>query len=114
LLMNVHSTAYSGIIAANQQLSTSANNIANSGTESAEAQRLNIKAVESGGVTTSPQEFEEPKDLYQRDGQMDSRSNIDLTEELIEQLRAQSSIEINAQVIKTANQMVGNLIDEAV
>ncbi len=112
--MNVHSTAYSGIIAATQQLSTSANNVAKSGTESAEAQRLNIKAIESGGVTTSPQQFEEPKDLYQRDGQLASNSNIDLAEELIEQLRAKSAIEVNARVISTANQMVGNLIDEAV
>ncbi|MBT6245377.1 MAG: hypothetical protein HOI43_08180, partial [Gammaproteobacteria bacterium] len=53
-------------------------------------------------------------DLYQKDGQMDSQSNVDLTEELIEQLRAQTAIEINALVLKTANQMVGNLIDEAV
>ena len=62
--MSVNSIAYSGIVSAKQQLSVSANNVANSDTESYEAQRLNIKAVESGGVTTSPQEFEDPKELY--------------------------------------------------
>lgn len=76
--MHVNSIAYSGIVAAKQQLSVSANNVANSHTESYEAQRLNIKAVKSGGVTTSPQEFENPKEVYQRDGNLPDHSNIDL------------------------------------
>jgi len=49
--MNYNSIAYSGIIAAKQQLSISANNVANSDTQSYEAQGLNFKAVESGGET---------------------------------------------------------------
>ena len=112
--MSVNSIAYSGIVAAKQQLSVSANNVTNSDTESYEAQRLNIKAVESGGVTTSPQEFEDPKDLYDRDGHLPDHSNVDLATEFIEQLRAEMAIDVNSKIIHTANEMVGNLVDEAV
>jgi flagellar hook protein FlgE len=112
--MNVNSIAYSGIVAAKQQLSVSANNVANSDTESYEAQRLNIKAVESGSVTTSPQEYEDPKELYQRDGHGPDHSNIDLAAEFIEQIRAKMAIDMNAKAIHAANDMVGNLINEAV
>ncbi|SVD65702.1 uncharacterized protein METZ01_LOCUS418556, partial [marine metagenome] len=50
---------------------------------------------------------------WRLNGFLPEHSNVDLASELIEQIRAEMAIDMNAKVIHTANGMVCNLIDQA-
>ena len=95
--MDVMSIAASGLRAANTQLATTADNIANLGTQRFTAKRTDLVELSSGGVGVAAVQ--------------DTGKDIDLAKESVDLIREKALYTANAQVVKTANQMMGTLLD---
>lgn len=90
-------TALSGLQAAQAQLQSSANNVANSQTEGYRREVVQQQADSNGGVSTRVEKLPEP--------------GADLAADLVEQKMAAYSFQANLQVLKTANTLTGSLLD---
>ena len=70
---------------------------------------MQVMAIASAGLQTSMQRFEQSA---QRTAQAASPySDVDMAEEAVEQISARSAFSANVAVIRTANQMMGQLLD---
>lgn len=96
-----------GMLAFQRGLDTSANNIANSLTKGFQPQQASFQEVAHGGVSS----------LVSGNGSSGSfatstaASGTDLATETVNSLVYKAGFEISAKVVKTADQMLGTLVD---
>jgi flagellar basal-body rod protein FlgC len=107
-MINALSTALSGMNAAQSELNATAHNIANAETPGFKAVRVDRVSLSGGGVATrgSVDPAAGPVDGDGREG-----SNVDLATESVNLVRAQALYTANAVVVKTADRMLGTLLD---
>jgi flagellar hook protein FlgE len=91
------SIAQSGLQAAQTRLGASANNVANGQTEGFKRQTVQATAQPQGGVVVTLSRA--------------ATEGSDLTQDVVDQLSAKQSFAANLAVLKTADQMMGSLLD---
>jgi flagellar hook protein FlgE len=91
------SIAQSGLQAAQTRLGASANNVANGQTEGFKRQTVQATAQSQGGVVVTLSRA--------------ATEGGDLTQDVVDQLSAKQSFAANLAVLKTADQMIGSLLD---
>ena len=70
---------------------------------------MQVMAIASAGLQTSMQRFEQSA---QRTAQLASPyADVDMAAEAVEQISARAAFSANVAVIRTANQMMGQLLD---
>jgi len=114
-MIGAMSSALSGLIAFSTQIDVTAHNIANVSTYGFKPSRTEFVAVESGGVRAMTQKSETagPTILSDRGygpTQLDL-SNVNLAEETVNRIVAQRGFEANLQALKTADDMLGRMLD---
>lgn len=108
-------TALSGLTAYAKQIEVSAHNVANVNTEGFKKSRAEFVEVETGGVLPVVHKDESAgpallKDSGYGPAQVEL-SNVDLGEEAVNQMIAQRGFEANLRTLKTADDMLGSILD---
>jgi flagellar hook-associated protein FlgK len=93
----VFSTALSGLHAASTRLDSAAHNIANAQTPGFHRQEVAQTAQPEGGVKVEVQRA--------------PQQGVDLAQDIITQLSASYTYKANLQVVETASEMTGTLLD---
>ncbi|MBI3807181.1 MAG: flagellar biosynthesis protein FlgC [Nitrospirae bacterium] len=110
----IHS-ALSGLTAFSTQIDVTAHNVANVMTNEFKRSRTEFVAVETGGVLPVIQKNESAgPSILNNTGYGPAQlelSNVDLGEEAINLIISQRGFEANLQTIKTADDMLGSLLD---
>lgn len=106
----------SAITAFQTKMDTAANNAANISTDGFKASRVVMKAGAGGqGVTASVETVDAPgaKAVEQVGGEtrVVERSNVNLAEEMTDMRIAQRGVEANVVALRTADEMLGTLLD---
>jgi len=91
------SIAQSGLQAAQARLGASAHNIANGQTEGFKRQTVQATAQPQGGVRVTLSRA--------------ATEGADMTQDVVDQLSAKQSFAANLAVLKTADQVMGSLLD---
>jgi flagellar basal-body rod protein FlgC len=110
----IHS-ALSGLTAFSTQVAVTAHNVANVTTDGFKKSRTELIAVESGGVRSAIQKDETAgPTILNNTGYGPAQlelSNVDLAEEAVNQIIGQRGFEANIQTVKTADEMLGTILD---
>ena len=108
-------SALSGLTGFSTQVAVTAHNMANVTTDGFKKSRTELIAVESGGVRSVIQKDETAgPTILNNTGYGPAQlelSNVDLGEEAISLIISQRGYEANLQTIKTADDMLGSLLD---
>ena len=108
-------TALSGLTAFGKQLEISAHNVANLNTDGFKGSRTEFVEAQSGGVLPVLQKDNSAgpavlKDMDQGPRQVEL-SSVDLGEEAVSQIIAQRGFEANLRTLKTADALLGSILD---
>lgn len=108
-------TALSGLTAFAKQLDVVSHNVANVNTDGFKGSRTEFVEVETGGVLPVVQKDNSAgpavlKDTAYGPAQIEL-SNVDLGEQIVNQIIAQRGFEANLRTLKTADDMLGSMID---
>jgi flagellar hook protein FlgE len=114
MLSAIH-TALSGLSAYAKQVEVTAHNVANVNTDGFKKSHTDFVSVETGGVLPVVRKDDSagPTVLSDR-GQGPTQvelSNVDLAEETVNQILAQRGFEANLNTLKTADDMLGTILD---
>ena len=108
-------SALSGLTAFSTQVVVTAHNLANLNTDGFKKSRTEFIAVESGGVRSAIQKDETAgPTILNHTGYGPAQlelSNVDLGEEAVNQIIGQRGFEANLQALKTADEMLGRILD---
>lgn len=91
------SIAQSGLQAAQTRLGASAHNIANMQTDGFKRETVSARAAPQGGVVVSISQA--------------AQAGSDVTQDVVDQMSAKQSFMANLQVLKTADNLMGSLLD---
>lgn len=110
----IHS-ALSGLTAFSKQIEVTAHNVANVMTDGFKKSHLEFVSVEPGGVLPVVRKDDSAGPTVLRDSGYGpiqvELSNVDLGEEAVNQIIGQRGFEANLQALKTANDMLGSILD---
>ncbi len=108
-------TALSGLTAFAKQIEVSANNVANVNTDGFKKSRTEFVEMEPSGVLPVVQKDNSAGPAVLRDTASGPTqvelSNVDLGEEAVNQIVAQRGFEANLSTLKTADDMLGSILD---
>lgn len=108
-------TALSGLTAFAKQIEVSAHNVANLNTDGFKKSRTEFVEVETGGVLPVVHKDNSAGPAVLEDTEHGSAqvelSNVDLGEEAVNQIIAQRGLEANLNSLKTADNMLGTILD---
>ena len=107
-LGSVVSIANSGLRAETRRLEQSAQNVANINTDGYAAQRVESRSEAHGGVSTA---VYTRQGLPAQAGGAAPESTTDLAEETVSQISSQHAFTANLAVLRTADAMLGELVD---
>lgn len=93
----ITSIAQSGLQAAQARLSASAHNVANGQTEGFKRETVQVSADSDGGVKVSISQA--------------AQAGVNLEQDVVNQMAAKQDFVANLKVMKTADQMMGSLLD---
>lgn len=114
MLSAIH-TALSGLAAYAKHVEVTAHNVANVNTNGFKKSRTEFVALETGGVLPIIRKNETAGPvILNNTGYGPSQlelSNVDLGEEAVNQIIGQRGFEANLQAIKTADNMLGSILD---
>ncbi len=107
--------ALSGVTAFAKQIEVSAHNVANVNTDGFKKSHAELIEADMGGVLPVVQKDNSAgpavlKDTAQGPAQVEL-SNVDLGEEAVNQIIAQRGLEANLQTLRTADAMLGSILD---
>lgn len=91
------SIAHSGLQAAQARQGASAHNIANMQTEGFKRETVSAQAAPQGGVVVSISQA--------------AQAGSDVTQDVLDQMSAKHAFMANVQVLKTADNLMGSLLD---
>jgi len=108
-------TALSGLTAFAKQIEVVSHNVANVNTDGFKKSRTEFVEIETGGVLPVVQKDNSAgpavlKDTSYGPAQVEL-SNVDLAEEAVNQIVAQRGFEANLRTLKTADDMLGSILD---
>ena len=110
----IHS-ALSGLTAFSRQIEVTAHNVANVNTDGFKKSHVELVSVETGGVLPVVRKDDSAGPTVLRDNGYGPAkvelSNVDLGEEAVNQIIGQRGFEANIQALKTANDMLGSILD---
>ena len=107
----VSAIAISGLRTETQTLNQSAHNVANAETDGFEAERVVARERAGGGVEAEYAPTYGPHGTTQRDdGSLAVSSNTDLAEERVTQLSSLRAFQANIAVLRTSDEMLGELV----
>lgn len=107
--------ALSGVFGFSKYIEVTAHNLANLNTDGFKKSRIELVALESGGVLPVVRKDKSPGPMV-----LNSRgygpaqlelSNVDLAEEALNQIIGQRGFEANLKSISTADDMLGRILD---
>lgn len=101
---SVLSVAVSGLNASAERFNVAANNIVNANTEGYQARRVNSVSQSTGGTSAASQAGG-VRNVVTQGG------SVDLASEIVDTIFAGISYSANAQVIRTAEETLGQLLD---
>lgn len=104
----------SGLNAASLRMNVSANNTANVLSDGFKASRVVNQAQAEGGVSSTVQKVDTPGVKAPRSTEKSGfveLSNVDLATEIIDQTIAHRTYQANLQTLRTADEMIGTIID---
>jgi flagellar hook protein FlgE len=101
--------ALSGMQAAGSMMNTAANNIANLNTPGYRASHVDLVELSGGGVAVGGGRPDTAPAPVSADGK--AGSNVDLATEMVSLIQSRNLYSANAMVVKTADRMVGSLLD---
>ena len=108
-------SALSGLTAFSTQIDVTAHNVANVMTNEFKKSRTEFVALEPGGVIPVVRKDDSAGPTVLRNSSYGPTqvelSNVDLGEETVNQIIGQRAYEANLQSIKTADDMLGSLLD---
>ena len=108
-------SALSGLTAFSTQIDVTAHNVANVMTNGFKKSRTEFVALETGGVLPVIQKNESAgPSILNNTGYGPAQlelSNVDLGEEAVNQIIGQRGFEANLQALKTADEMLGSILD---
>lgn len=108
-------TALSGMSAFGKQLEVSAHNVANINTDGFKSSRTELVEAQHGGVLPVVQKDDSAGPAVLKDTNQGPRqvelSNVDLGQETVNQIIAQRGFEANLRTLKTADDMLGSILD---
>ena len=110
----IMSIAHSGMRASTLRLQSSAHNVANLNTDGFDPLRVVQQDRANGGVSATVETVNTQNPTIQRGSDIVETSGTDLGEEMVEQLVAQRSHEANIATLRTADEILGALLDETV
>ncbi|MEW6489993.1 MAG: flagellar basal body rod C-terminal domain-containing protein [Thermodesulfobacteriota bacterium] len=114
MLPAIHS-GLSGVRAFERKVDLAARNVANAATPGYEKLRAAHAEGAGGGVTSHLERVSTPgllvPDLAAEGAPPVELSNVDLAEETVEMLLGQRGFQANLQTLRTADQMLGTLLD---
>ena len=114
MMSTIHSVL-SGLGAYAKQIEVSANNVANVNTDGFKKSHTELISVETGGVLPVVRKDNSAGPTVLRDRGYGPTpvelSNVDLGEETVVQIIGQRGFEATLQVLKTADDMLGSLLD---
>ncbi|MFO0706097.1 MAG: flagellar basal body rod C-terminal domain-containing protein [Nitrospira sp.] len=114
-MMSALDTALSGLTAFAKKIEVSAHNVANVNTDGFKKSRTEFVEAGPGGVLPVVQKDDSAgptvlKDTGYGAAQVEL-SNVDLGEEAVSQIVAQRGFEANLRTLKTADDMLGSILD---
>jgi flagellar hook protein FlgE len=105
----------SALQAFSNQISVSANNVANALSDEFKSSRAINTQGEDNQVTTTVTQSKNAgplvEDPMKNDGSLKELSNTNIAEELVQQIAAQHGFEANAKTIQTYEETIGSLFD---
>ncbi len=111
-MSSLFSSSISGIRAATDMLSTSANNIANINTDGYKKQNVNLRSDNGSGVVADITESSEAGSSYiNKRGDMVETSNVNYIEEAVTQIKARHLLSANAAAIKYTDDAQKSIMD---
>lgn len=104
MLSSILSNGLSGMRANQTALDVSSHNVANAETQGFIPQQAEFQEASNGGVTVS---------VSQQGFKMAAQetSGTDLTKEIVQSIQYQAGFDINAKMVKTADELLGTLIN---
>lgn len=104
MLSSILSNGLSSMRANQTALDVSSHNVANAETQGFIPQQAAFQEASNGGVTVS---------ISQQGFKMATQetSGTDLTKEIVQSIQYQAGFDINAKMVKTANELLGTLIN---
>lgn len=107
--------AFTGLAAFATQIAVTAHNLANVNTNGFKKSKMELVAVETGGVLPVVQKDQSAGPSILNDAGLGPAqlelSNVDLGEEVVNQILAQRGFEANISTLKTADDMLGTILD---
>jgi flagellar basal-body rod protein FlgC len=129
-MIDALSNALSGLMAQNQQLSATASNIANASTTGAlptpqspastvyKPLNVSYTALSGGGVSANVTADQngyspvyDPSNAYANARGLVAAPNVDLSQQIVSLIETKAAFKADVAVIKTQDQMLGDLID---
>lgn len=114
-MIDAISSALSGLIAFSTEIDVNAHNVANINTVGFKKSQTEFVALETGGVLPIIQKNESAgPSILNNTGYGPAQlelSNVDLVEETVNRIVAQRGFEANLQALKTADGMLGRILD---
>ena len=114
-MISALNASISGVMAFQQKLNVTANNVANVKTDEFKKQRAVLKEGKHSGVQVDIDKVDTPGYPKERVVNGDvietESSNVDLVEELTEVIPTQTGYDANLKVIQTEDDMLGTLLD---
>ena len=105
-------SSVSGIRAALDMQSVSANNIANSNTEGYKKEHVNLSQDQQGQVAVNITESSKTSSFYKNiEGHVVEKSKVNFCEEIVVQIKAKNLLSANIAAIKRTDEGEKNLID---
>lgn len=106
------STSASGMRSALRMLDISAHNTANINTDGFKRQRVTVSEAPAGGVTTGVETVKEAGPTYlSSTGAVVEASNVNYTDELLNQMTARHYFKANVAAYRTAYEMEESILD---
>jgi flagellar hook protein FlgE len=114
-MMSTIHAVFSGLGAYAKQIEVSANNVANINTDGFKKSHTELVSIETGGVLPVVRKDNSAGPMALRDRGYGSTpvelSNVDFGEETVVQIIGQRGFEANLNVLKTADTMLGSILD---
>jgi flagellar basal-body rod protein FlgC len=112
MLNAINSTA-SALRAYTEVINTAAHNVANINTEGYNPQRVHLSETARGGVKARAESVRNPAEASE-DVYLSSGSNVNYVKERAEEIISLRAFQANAAVFRTADEMLGTLINMTV
>jgi flagellar basal-body rod protein FlgC len=112
-MLNAVNSASSALRAYTEVINTTAHNVANINTEGYNPQRVRLSEARGGGVKAAIESTRNPAEVRQ-DAYISGKNNVNYATEAVNRIISLRSFQANTGVVRTADEMLGTLINMTV